>query len=109
MPCDTIQTVTVQEELKDLDLDILKAALESMGFGVSVRKSCALEFSGYHDGIYYSGNYAMNKLTASSQQGQLNINSVKEAYSHQTIQHSVPSFGWKLTKTGKDTYEAVKQ
>lgn len=112
MPCDTTQTMSVQEELKNLDPVLLKAALESMGFKVTVTNG-VLRYSGVHkeSGVSYTGSYQKNKFTAVTQSWNkpLEINAVKRAYSAQIVQKSAMTFGWKLTKTGANTYTAVKQ
>lgn len=107
MPCDTIQIMTVQEELKGLNKGLLKKALIAMGFSVNDRTS-SLEFFGTHKGTEYTGSYANDKFTASSYAGQLDINAVKVAYSTQVVESTAMDFGWSLTNLGNGEYEAEK-
>ena len=113
MPCDTIQTMTVETELKNINWRLLKKALEAMGFRVTEVREGHLVFSGVHKdtGIYHTGSYKDGKFKEEIESGMapLEINAVKRAYSAQVIQTSAQSFGWKLTKTGPYTYEAEKR
>ena len=107
MPCDSIQTVTVSEKLENVDIDILKTALESMGFQVSKSKAgTTLTFAGKG----FSGSYSNGRLKSigSAYGPKLDINQIKVAYSHAVIQKSALAYGWKLTKTGVSTYKAQK-
>lgn len=113
MPCDTIQTVKVSEELKNIDIKLLKKALEAMGFTVSMSKTGeTLSFAGTNEstGRYHSGTYTKGKFTQITKgfSPKLDLNSVKVAYSHQVVQKSAMDFGWKLTKTGGNNYIAQK-
>lgn len=112
-PCDSISTVTVQSELKNLDKNLLKKALESMGFTAEISKAgTTLTFNGYNKdtGTYHSGTYTKDKLTVIERaySPKLDLNSVKKAYSHQVVQHNCHAFGWKLTKTSNNKYIATK-
>lgn len=112
-PCDSISVMSVSEELKNVDRDVLQKALESMGFTVPENRA-GLTYSGYHKetGQYYTGSYLNGKLNQQVQYGspKLDINQVKVAYSHQVVQKAAGpgAYKWKLTKTGKDTYTAQK-
>ena len=112
-PCDTIQRVQVSEELKDINIDILESALKAMGFTTAKSKAgTTITFKGKEEetGNYFAGSYTNGKLTTikNSFDPQLDINHVKVAYSNQVIQKSALAYGWKLSKTGKNSYTAQK-
>lgn len=112
MPCDTIQTVTVKAELKNINHKLLKKALEAMGFTVN-EKDGYLTFYGVNSetGSYHRGTYQNGVFREQIEVGQapLEINAVKRAYSAQVVQSAANTFGWKLTKTSKHTYSAQKR
>lgn len=113
MPCDTITTVQVSEELKDINIDILEAALKAMGFQTGMSKSrTTLAFKGTESetGNYFSGTYTNGKLTTiqNAFDPKLDINHVKVSYSHAVVQKSALAYGWKLQKTSKHGYIAQK-
>lgn len=112
MPCDTIQTTTIQAELKNINWKLLKKALEAMGFNVN-EKNGMLTFYGVHKdtGTHHSGGYANGKFVEQVQGSAkpLEVNAVKRAYAAQIVQVGAAQFGWKLTKSGKNTYEAQKR
>jgi len=112
MPCDTIQTVTVEAELKNINWKLLKKALEAMGFTVNAKEGF-LTFYGVHKetGTYHVGTYQNGKFSekVSGNNDPLEINAVKRAYSHQIIKSAASTFGWKLNKSGKHTYSAQKR
>lgn len=112
MPCDTISTVQVQSELKNVNLKLLGMALTAMGFTVNVKEG-NLTFYGIHKktGKTHSGIYQNGKLTEQQRAyyPTLDINDVKKAYSTEVVKNMANSFGWKLTKTGESSYLAQKQ
>lgn len=101
MPCDTVQTMTVQSELANRNIDLLKAALQSMGFTVNQKAGGFLTFYGNHNatGQYHAGVYQNGKLTEQVAQGgkALEVNAIKRSYAAQIVQKGFP--GWTLTKT----------
>lgn len=104
MPCDTIQTTTVQSELTNRDVNLLKIALESMGFTVNQKAGGFLTFYGVHKatGRSHSGTYQNGKLEEQVRgyNKPLDINAVKRSYSAQIIQKGFP--GWKVTKMSSE-------
>lgn len=112
MPCNTIQTSTVQAELKNINIRLLKKALEAMGFTVNEKDGYLTfygtykETGGNHVGTYQNGKF---KEQVRGYSEPLEINAIKRAYSAQIVQQAANSFGWKLTKTGANTYEAQKR
>lgn len=98
MPCDTITTTTVQSELVNRNIKLLKLALEAMGFTVN-EKDGFLTFFGRYEGQYHSGIYQNGKLSEQVKIGRspIDINAIKRSYAAQIIQKGFP--GWNLTKT----------
>lgn len=111
MPCDTITTSNVQQQLKNVNHKLLKKALEAMGFTVN-EKDGVLTFYGIHEatGTAHSGIYENGKFTEQVRglSQAMHINLVKKAYSHEVIKATAMSFGWKLSQTGVDSYVAQK-
>lgn len=111
MPCDTIQTATVQSELKNINIRLLKKALEAMGFTVNEKDGFLTFYGTYketgqrHVGTYQNGKF---KEQVKGYNTPLEINAVKRAYSAQIVQQTAKSFGWKLTKKGANHYTAQK-
>lgn len=104
MPCDTLQTTTISEGLANVDKEVLKKALESMGFIVRETKT-GLTYSGYQKetGQYYAGSYKDGKLNQRVQQGspKLDITQVKIGCAVQTLKKGSNAFTWKLSFTSK--------
>lgn len=100
MPCDTIQRSEVQFLAQSTDLDLLKKALEAMGYTVT-ETATGLSFSNYS----VSGTYT--KATGSLQTtvrgygstAGLDVNEVKRGYSEQVVNQQAKKFGWKVEWT----------
>lgn len=113
MPCNTIQYVTLAETLEGVDIDTLADTLDSLGFTVAKSKAgTLLSFSGVQDGKTWTGTYSVGgKMTVSARgySSKFNFEAVKDAYSHNVVQKAATAYGWKLTPTGDNTYDAVKE
>ena len=91
MPCDQIITTHVKFLEKSTDVKLLKLALESMGFTVSVTKTGLSFQRGYREfGTYVA---ATGKLTLP-----LNVTSdeVKVAYSKEVVKDTAKRSGWNM-------------
>jgi hypothetical protein len=110
MPCDSIQTMTVENELANRDVNLLAAALAAMGFVVNRKAGGYLTFYGVNKatGLYHTGTYGNGKFQEQIQAGKqpLEINAVKRAYSAQIIAKGFP--GWKVTKTTPVQQEVIQ-
>jgi len=94
MPCDTIQTNQVEFNLEHTDINLLKAALESLGFNVRQPSNGRLVF--YNSSS--SGSFHDGLLDTQSSFGEFDVNAVKRAYSEQIIKATSKRFGWDLKK-----------
>lgn len=108
MPCWTIETVKVRETLENLDRDLLKTALEQMGFQVWIGAT-GLIFKGMNRKFQgYQGAYNGVTFECQSPYGAIDINEVKRAYSAQVVENSAEQLGWICTKTAEGEYELEK-
>lgn len=103
MPCDTIQRSKVDFNLHATDLNLLKLALEHMGFRVGHLQN-GLKFTNGYD---IDGQFSNGKLTVQSR-GQFDINNLKRAYSTEVVKSSADLYGWTLEETSPGVFEAQK-
>lgn len=108
MPCWTIQRSQVQFLEKSTDIDLLKKALEEMGFDVQVTES-GLSFSNYQTRGTY--NKKTGKLSSTGED--LDIDVVKQEYSKQVVEYTAQQNGWEIewstTETGEPKASVMKR
>lgn len=98
MPCYTVQTVGVV--LKVSDLDLLRAAIKSLG----------MVPAGTGQTIYFGNGESFDK-----ERGELRVTSqeraalIKRAYSAEVVKSQARRFGWHLKQTGEYQYEVMKR
>lgn len=89
MPCDTVQTATV--DIGKLDPTLAADALKALGMETLVS---------YSDGkLIQRGRYAGQDISAQ----------FKVQYSHQVVQQTAKKMGWQLKPTGANKYEVIKR
>jgi hypothetical protein len=108
MPCWTIVQTQVQFLEKSTNLDLLKAALEAIGFTVQSVSQRGLTFAGM--GI--AGTY--DKRTGSiTTRGTVDINLVKRQYAKQVAISQAKKHGWSLkwstNAAGNEVAEVIKR
>jgi hypothetical protein len=106
MPCDTIQTMTVQLNLADMDL-LFAALLElskrqtGFTFGTPQRDGTRIDFG---------WNQSFNKAT-----GEIRVRDakqvalIKQAYSAQIVKAQAKRYGWQLKETAPFQYNITKR
>jgi hypothetical protein len=108
MPCDTVQRSKVSFKLEATDLNLLKKALEKLGYTVAMEKT-SLRFSKEQTvGRYENGTLsATTTRSRYSTATEFDVSEVKVAYSKEVVKYAANRFGWNLTEesltTGKLT------
>jgi hypothetical protein len=95
MPCYTVRQVSV--EMGKVDIELLKAALLSMGVGEISQRG--------NDLFWYRGSYTNGKLTVSDTD---TITRVKKSYTAENVKASAKRYGWKIKQTAAYEYELIK-
>jgi hypothetical protein len=98
MPCYTITTVSL--ELKNANLEMLKAALTKLGMYGIYSTDKAVNWSG---GSY---NKETGKLTVTNT---TLGNRIKQAYSGEVVKSQAKRFGWQLKEVAENKYEIIKR
>ena len=98
MPCDTIQTSTVN--LGKLDTGMLMAALTTLGLG-PVMVSNVIRF-----GRGESYDIATGKMELGSR---YSTSELKRAYSAEVVKSQAKKFGWQITETGPYQYQVIRR
>lgn len=93
MPCDTIQLSTVEFLEASTNVDLLKKALQKMGFQV-YDTGTHLRFSKY--GLNGTYTKATGKIETSGY-SKLDVNQVKQNYSEQVVENQAQEFGWEVS------------
>lgn len=98
MPCYSERTnqVMVEQTFNASQLELLKKALQDMGFTVRLN-GAQLDFSGYNKETkrYESGSYINGVLKTSET---LDVNQVKRSYASQVVESTYGKLGWKVAK-----------
>lgn len=106
MPCDSIQTSTVELLSKSTDLKLLQKALGALGYNVSITAT-GLQFRHPRTGM--SGTYetATGKLSAVGRTD-LDVKEIKRAYGKQIVLATAKQEGWQVTwATNNDGHEVA--
>jgi hypothetical protein len=90
----------VKLELKDASLDLLKKALESLGYRVYDQTEQELKWIG---GRY---NKADGKLTISDV---TTGNAIRRGYTAELVKKQATRFGWQIKKTGENKFAIIKR
>jgi len=101
MPCDTVTSVTLV--LKNANLDLLKKALEGLGYIVT-KTSQGLRFCTRYGPTfnYYSQTGEFNAENLES------ANAIKRAYTSQLVQNQASRFGWKVKTLSANKFQIQK-
>ena len=106
MPCDTIQTNTVN--LGNLgDRQMLKRALEGMGHSnVQVTADGSVTFGdAYSGGVIYPNGRMDTRGAATG----IEANAIKRAYSTEAVKLSAAKFGWQLKPVGVGKFQVIRK
>lgn len=102
MPCNTITSVTLV--LKNANLDLLKKALEGLGYlvnkvshGLQFRKNRGLTTFNYYS---FTGEFNAENLESA--------NAIKRAYTSQIVQNQASRFGWKVKSLSANKFQIQK-
>jgi hypothetical protein len=87
MPCDTIQTSTI--DLTNPNIKLLMEALHGKQLNPVLHQDGSITF---RNGVFKNG-----KITLKNR-GELTADQIKIAYSEQIVSYAAKQFGWKLTK-----------
>jgi hypothetical protein len=93
LPCNTVQTSTVEFNAQSTSVSILSDALRALGLEV-YQEDGAIGFSGGNGRGTY--NAATGKLSLRSY-GSLDAAAIKRAYSEQVVISQAKKFGWQLS------------
>jgi hypothetical protein len=107
MPCDSIQTSSVNLELKADNKTFLLAALKSLDYSAAEIGETVTFAT--RQGV--RGVFANGKLTVTGRYGaaeNFDTNPIKVAYSHQVVKATAKKFGWTIRKTGDNKYSVQK-
>lgn len=111
MPCDTVQQSQVEFLEKSTDIDLLKKALEKMGYTV-VDRGLVLQFQ--KSGV--SGTYEKKtgKISSTGYYETVDTAELKREYSVQVVEKQAKKFGWSLSwstspTTGNRVAKVVKR
>jgi hypothetical protein len=99
MPCDTITTVNL--ELKNANLDLLKKAIKSV---------TGEEAEIYNLGLVWRGGRTYNKLSGiltarTDEEAKL----IKQSYSAEIVKMQAQRFGWQVKQTANFKYQIMKR
>lgn len=106
MPCDSVQKTSVNLDVADIGL--LAAALETLGYQVTMQTAGALRATHRdHGDVAYDA--AKKSLTTTTRYGQApqNANEIKVAYSTQVVNKIATRFGWSVNATKATAGEAA--
>lgn len=98
MPCDTVQTVSVNLSVSNLDL--LVAGLNDIG--LRAYKSGQMVYFGTGE----SFNQKTGELKVRSEQ---TVNKIKQSYSNQVVLSQAKKFGWQVKKVDQYQYLVSKR
>jgi hypothetical protein len=102
VPCFTIRTTSLH--LSKLDQDLLKKALEGLGYAVTVHAQQGLWVIGSQRGNVGTFQTTTGKLI--SQSGTFTEQQVRQAYGQAAIKVAAERFGWKVA-SGKKANQYV--
>ena len=91
MPCDQIIQTKVEFLAKSTDLDLLKKALEAMGFTVTVQDNILYFQRGYRERGQFDKNTGRFECPE-----YLDANEVKKNYSKEVVNFTAKKNGWQV-------------
>ena len=109
MPCFQRREIMVNLEIGRKHPNLLKKALEKMGFTVEFTRE-GLRYYGVYTktGMYHRGTYnAETGKIRTAEGNELDVNDVKEAYGRAAVEAAAKSNSWQLKKTATG-WEATK-
>jgi hypothetical protein len=103
MPCWTVSTTTVEWGIQT-DLNLLKTALESIGYVVSIENDTLVARNEYGGYVQFSfGSLTFSKVLGKDFNAQ-----VKRAYSEEVIKYAAKKQSWQLKKVDRRKYVALR-
>jgi len=99
MPCYTITTVKLV--LTNANLDLLKKAIEGMGYVVDRYGEKLF----WRNGSYDKVKGTLNLVGGTEEQG----NAIRRAYSTEVLKKNATKFGWQLKKVKENKYQLLKR
>lgn len=104
MPCDTIQTSTIN--LGNIgDRGLLKKALEEMGYRVTLTSDRIQFGNGRNGGVVY----ADGRVDLQGAATELSVNEIKRAYSVEAVKLASQKFGWSVRQTADNKFVASRR
>lgn len=102
MPCDTI--ITVKLEIKNAQMDIMKATLENRGYTITYQNENTLNFRGNTSWDSGSFNKTTGVITSRT-----NMDWLRQAYTQEFVQQKVMRYGWQVKQTGENKFQILKR
>jgi len=102
MPCDTITRVEL--DIKNVDMDIMKAMLEGRGYSVTMMGENTLTFRGQS----YSDNGTFNRKTGVIT-SRNNMDWVKVSYTTELVRQKTAKYGWNVKQISDTKFEVLKR
>lgn len=101
MPCDSIQTSTV--EFRPENGAFFKKALESLGYEVREAEGVIEATKGFYESVTLNdGRLEIGTVS------NVNVDTIKRAYSREIITFAAQEFGLELTQTSENEFEITK-
>ena len=107
MPCDTINRMSVNLELRADNREHLEAALRNLGYQV-IDRNGVLTF--YGNGV--TGTFENGKLKINGRDNDVerfDVNEVKRAYSGEVVKAGMKKCGWKVSKINSTSKFTVQK
>lgn len=107
MPCDTIQTSTINLGADKRDAALLTKALAALGY----ERVQQLDGGRVNFGDAYNGGFihADGRVELRGAATRMNANDIKRAYSVEAVKLASAKFGWSLKQTSADKFVAQRR
>lgn len=101
MPCDTIQTSTV--EFRPENAAFFKAALQTLGYQVAELNGMIHATKGFYESVTLNAGQLEIKTVSN-----VTADSIKQAYSREIVTFAAQEFGFELERTSENEYSVQK-
>ena len=105
MPCDTVQTSTVEWKAST-DSKLLFQALEALRLSPRAKTYGSLNFIEFRGGTY---DPTAGQLDLQARDPEALTKQIKQAYSAEVVKSQAKRFGWLLKETAPFKYQIVKR
>ena len=108
MPCDQVRKAQVNLELRADNLEYLKAALEALGYVVSVVKGVVTFYGHGVNGKFIDGKLRVEAYDSQAVEN-FDVNAVKREYSTQLVKSAAKRFGWNAQQKSATKFVVQKR